>query len=83
MIYPLNLQLPAPDVGFAVANDEAEHIALSDVGYLPAFPEREKETATNENQVARAQLLEQAELIGLKVDGRWSNRRLSEELANS
>jgi len=37
MDYPLNLQLPAPAIGFAVANDEAEHIALSEHGYQPAF----------------------------------------------
>lgn len=36
-IYPLNLALPAPAVGFAVANDEAEHISLTACGYLPAF----------------------------------------------
>ena len=35
-MYPLNLQLPA-GAGFAVATDEAEHIELSKVGYLPAF----------------------------------------------
>lgn len=37
MDYPLNLQLLAPAVGFAVANDEAEHIALTEHGYHPAF----------------------------------------------
>lgn len=37
MDYPLNVQLPAPQVGFALANDEAEHKALSEAGYLPAY----------------------------------------------
>lgn len=36
-MYPLNLSLPAPAIGFAVANDEKEHQALSESGYLPAF----------------------------------------------
>lgn len=36
-MYPLNMQLPAPGVGFAVANDEGEHIALNAQGYLPAY----------------------------------------------
>lgn len=36
-MYPLNMQLTAPAVGFAAANDEAEHIALTAQGYQPAF----------------------------------------------
>lgn len=35
-MYPLKLELPAGE-GYAVANDEAEHIELSKAGYLPAF----------------------------------------------
>jgi hypothetical protein len=41
-VYPLNLQLPIPAIGFAVANNEAEHIALSAQGYLPAFVKPQK-----------------------------------------
>jgi hypothetical protein len=36
-MYPLNMQLAAPGVGFAVATNEDEHVALSGQGYLPAF----------------------------------------------
>lgn len=36
-MYPLNMQLPAPLIGFAVANDEAEHISLTKSGYGPGF----------------------------------------------
>lgn len=36
-MYPLNVTLPAPLIGFAVANDEAEHAALTESGYLPAL----------------------------------------------
>jgi hypothetical protein len=35
-MYPLNVQLP-DGAGFAVANDEKEHLALTALGYLPAF----------------------------------------------
>ena len=40
-MYPLNMKLPAPGVGFAVANDQDEHKALSERGYGPAFVEPE------------------------------------------
>lgn len=37
-MYPLNLTFKVGDVcGFAVANDEQEHSALSDAGYEPKF----------------------------------------------
>lgn len=36
-MYPLNVSLPAPAIGFAVANDETEHAALSAAGYVPAL----------------------------------------------
>ena len=36
-MYPLDMKLPVPGVGFAVANDEVEHIALTEQGYQPAF----------------------------------------------
>ena len=36
-MYPLNMQLAAPGVGFAVASDEDEHVALTNQGYQPAF----------------------------------------------
>lgn len=34
-MYPLNMKLASPKVGFAVANDEAEHAALTGYGYEP------------------------------------------------
>ncbi len=36
-MYPLNMQLPAPKIGFAVANDEDEHKSLTATGYGPAY----------------------------------------------
>jgi len=76
-MYPLNVELPAGQ-GFAVANDEAEHAALSDLGYLPPLAASESHPG---EQPARDALLQQAELAGLKVDGRWSDKRLADELA--
>lgn len=35
-MYPLNMKL-TEGVGFAVANDEAEHQALTELGYGPAY----------------------------------------------
>jgi hypothetical protein len=46
-MYPLNMKL-IDGVGFAVANDEAEHQELTDAGYGPAFvaaPAPEKKAA--------------------------------------
>ena len=46
-MYPLDMTLPAPAIGFALANDEAEHDALNAAGYLPArilTTESEKQT---------------------------------------
>lgn len=40
-MYPLNVQLPG-GAGYAVANSQKEHIALSKLGYLPAFVPEDK-----------------------------------------
>jgi hypothetical protein len=72
-MYPLNVSLPAPAVGFALANDDAEHRSLTDAGYRPAYVE--------EADDLRAPLLAQAAEKGFKVDKRWSDARLAEELA--
>lgn len=46
-MYPLNITRVDGDVtAFACANDEAEHKAMSDAGYLPAF---EGETPAEES----------------------------------
>ena len=43
-MYPLNMTLPVPAVGFALANEVSEHQALTEAGYLPAYtaPTRRK-----------------------------------------
>jgi hypothetical protein len=34
-MYPLNMKLAHPAIGFATANDATEHKALTNLGYLP------------------------------------------------
>jgi hypothetical protein len=48
-MYPLNLQLPAPLIGFACANNEQEHKELSEAGFLPAFGKVKKTKKLEEN----------------------------------
>lgn len=52
-MYPLNMHNPAA-CGFAVANTEDEHRALSGMGYEPPFVE--PEPAGDEVEALRAQL---------------------------
>lgn len=72
-MYPLNMQLAAPAIGFAVANDEAEHQTLTDFGYLPASVPVET--------VDKAALIEQLKAKGVAADARWSVKRLQDEIA--
>jgi len=76
-MYPLNVSLPELLVGFARANDESEHIALTAAGYVPAFVAPEKA------DLDRAALLAEAEKRGVKVDKRWAAERIAEELAKA
>jgi hypothetical protein len=48
-MYPLNMKLEA-GIGYAVANDEAEHKALTEAGYGPKYaaPEPEPEADPSE-----------------------------------
>lgn len=50
-MYPLNMQLPAPSVGFALANDEKEHEELNEAGFLPLLektkPRKKQEALEN------------------------------------
>jgi hypothetical protein len=51
-VYPLNVKLPDPAIGFAVANDEEEHKALSDMGYGPKWTAPEPEADPTESDGA-------------------------------
>ena len=46
-MYPLNMQLSV-GIGFAVANDENEHKALTLAGYGPAYVEPDPALAADE-----------------------------------
>jgi hypothetical protein len=65
-MYPLNLHHKAGG-GFAVANDEAEHAALSDAGYEPKL-----EKAADEAETLRAKL----DASGIAYDKRWGVEKL-------
>ena len=49
-MYPLNVSLPAPAIGFACANDEHEHQALTVAGYVPALVKAEPVAAPQGNE---------------------------------
>ena len=74
-MYPLNMQLPAPAVGFACANDEAEHIALTEQGYSPAFVKAEKAEAPTLESVKAA-----LDAAGIEYDKRLGLSKLIELL---
>lgn len=82
-MYPLSMSKAAPEIGFAVANDEAEHQALSDAGYLPPLDGHAADVVSPQEQATRAELLAQLEAKGVKVDRRWSDKRLVDELAKA
>lgn len=46
-MYPLNMKLEQ-GIGFALANDEAEHLALTDIGYGPALVVPEADPAESD-----------------------------------
>ena len=58
-MYPLNMSLLAPAIGFALANDVSEHQALTEVGYLPAYtaPTRRKAAIADAVVISDAETL--------------------------
>jgi len=69
-MYPLNMTVTYGELtAFGVANDQAEHKALSDLGYLPAF---EAEDGGETIESARAKL----DALGIEYDKRWGLSRL-------
>lgn len=75
-MYPLNVTLPAPAIGFAVANNETEHAALAAVGYVPALvlapAEQESDEAADELMSVKAKLDE----LGVSYDKRLGLAKL-------
>lgn len=77
MNYPLNMKLPDPQIGFAVANDEAEHAALTAMGYIPPLVQAVADPAETDGQghtveSVRAQL----DAAGIAYDNRFGLARL-------
>ena len=72
MTYPISLSLAAPAIGFAVANDEAEHQALTASGYGPAYVVPEKSDAEHTPESARAAL----DAAGIAYDKRLGLSKL-------
>jgi hypothetical protein len=73
-MYPLNVTNPKAG-GFAVANDEAEHKALTEAGYGPAWvAPTEPEALTVEE--LRAKL----DAAGIEYDKRWGVEKLKAAL---
>lgn len=71
MDYPLNLT-NAKAGGFALANDEAEHKALSEAGYEPKFVAVAEPTV----EELRAKL----DAAGIEYDKRWGVEKLKAAL---
>jgi hypothetical protein len=81
-MYPLNLIRKTTDpmnvpAGFAVASDEAEHVALSALGYEPKFAAAEADPAEDDGkghtvESVRAQL----DAAGIAYDKRWGLAKL-------
>lgn len=75
-MYPLHMKSAAG--GFALANDDAEHRALSAQGYEPKLVEDGADSATLSEF---EQLKAEAEQRGIKVPGNWGVKKLREYLA--
>lgn len=71
-MYPLNMQLPAPAIGYAVANDEVEHIALTEFGYEPGYVEPTTDDQGHTVESVRAAL----DAAGIEYDKRWGLNKL-------
>jgi len=71
--YPLNMQLPAPAIGFSVANNEAEHIALTSHGYTPAYVAPVVEAKAQSKDAIMAEL----DAAGIEYDKRLGVEKLA------
>lgn len=78
-MYPLNMQLAAPAIGFASASDADEHRALTDFGYVPGYVE--PEPTPEPETLNKAELIERLKTAGVAVDARWSIKQLQEQAA--
>lgn len=87
MDYPLNLTNKALG-GFAKADDEAQHKALSDLGYEPKWEAPADAAAEDDAAMAAAEevvhtvetLRAQLDAKGIAYDNRWGVKRLQQAL---
>ena len=79
-MYPLNMRSAAG--GYAVANDETEHRALSDANYEPKL--EEPTTGGEAEELSEFELLKaEAARRDFKVPGNWGVKKLREYLEGS
>lgn len=76
-MYPLNVSLPAPKQGYAVANDEAEHQSLTLAGYEPglSIPDANPEEGDSAGHTV-ASLRAQLDLLDIVYDKRFGVAKL-------
>lgn len=76
-MYPLNMKTAGEQPGFAVANDEAEHAALSALGYLPKLEAVEKAADTDgDGELSKAEVMAALDKAEVEYDKRWGLERL-------
>lgn len=76
-MYPLNMKLPEPRIGFAVANDETEHEALSAHGYEPKIVKQEADPQESDGQGHTVESVRALlDTQGKSYDRRWGLARL-------
>lgn len=79
-MYPLNVSLPAPAIGFACANDEIEHEALTAAGYMPALIKAESVAAAmpddDQSTSTKAELMAALDAAGIDYDKRLGVEKL-------
>lgn len=71
-MYPLSMKTAEDQPGFAVANDEAEHAALSELGYLPKL----EADANEDGKVDKTEVMAALDKAGVEYDKRWGLERL-------
>jgi hypothetical protein len=75
IMYPLSVSLPAPLIGFALANDASEHKTLSDAGYVPAYVAQDTAYTLETARAAARAALDKA---GIEYDKRLGLAKLIE-----
>ena len=75
MTYPLSMSLTV-GIGFAVANDEAEHQALTAMGYGPAYEGEADATEADTEGHTVASVRAQLDAAGIAYDRRFGLAKL-------